>query len=53
MFEAEAVEQSESEQTVSDPLLRTGTVTCFFWHAGRLYAIYFRRYEILGIYRLI
>lgn len=25
----------------------------FFWHAGRLYAIYFRRYEILGIYRLI
>lgn len=29
MFEAEAVEQSESEQTVSDPLLRTGTVTCF------------------------
>lgn len=35
MFEAEAVEQSESEQTVNGPLLHTGTVTCFLgMHGG-------------------
>lgn len=40
MFEAEAVEQSESEQTVNGPLLHTGTVTCFLgMHGGYMWFI--------------